>query len=129
MEQPIETVRGFYTLLAAGRFDEAFAFVSPEAVIREPADLPFGGDFHGMAQIGQLLQQMGAVIDMGIERHTIVDSRESFAVKLRSRFTPRDGGAPLELDILELITVRDGKIVEIDVWHKTPSAVTAIWPK
>lgn len=128
MPSASETVSGFYALLAEGRFEEAFAFVDPNAVIREPRDLPFGGDYRGMAEISQLLARMGAVIDMGIAQHTIMDGHETFAVKLKSRFTPRAGGEPLELDILELITVRNDKIVEIDVWHKTPSVVAAIWP-
>lgn len=131
---PIDTVRAFYALLAAGNFPDAFGYVSPDAVIREPADLPFGGDFRGAAEHGRLLQQMGAVIDLGIDRHTILDGAETdgaacFAVKLKARFTPRDGGEPLLLDLVELITVSQGRIVEIDVYHKTPSAVSAIWPQ
>lgn len=126
---PIDTVRAFYTLLAEGNFPEAFGHVSPDAVIREPADLPFGGDYRGAARQAELLQTMGAVIDLGIDRHTVLDGKGCFAVKVNARFTPRDGSAPLLLELVELITVEAGEIVEIDVYHKTPSAVAAIWPK
>lgn len=123
----IDTVRSFYASLAEGRFADAFALVSADSVIREPADLPFGGDYHGTAGQAELLQKIGAVIDLGIVSSTICDAGTTFAVKLLARFTPRQGGDPLDLEILELITVRAGQIVEIDVYHKTPSAVSAIW--
>lgn len=120
-------VRDFYDKLTANDFASAFALVSPEAVIREPADLPFGGDYEGQARIGELLQSIGEVVELGIANSTIMDGTESFAVKVRSRMTPRDGGDVVEVEILELITVRDGKIVEIDVYHKTPSEVVGFW--
>lgn len=123
----LEKVRRFYELLKANDFAGAFGLVSPEAVIREPADLPFGGEYQGQARIGELLQRMGKVVDLGIADSTIMDGAESFAVKVLSRMTPRDGGEPVEVEILELITVRDGKIVEIDVYHKTPSIVAGLW--
>jgi ketosteroid isomerase-like protein len=122
-----EIVRDFYEKLAANDFANAFALVSPDAVIREPGDLPFGGDYAGQARIGELLQRMGEVVELGIANSTIMDGTESFAVKVLSRMSPRDGGEPVEVEILELITVRDGKIVEIDVYHKTPSIVAGLW--
>lgn len=120
-------VREFYERLAANDFAGAFTLVSPAAVIREPADLPFGGDYEGQGRIGELLQRMGEVVELGIANSTIMDGTESFAVKVLSRMSPRDGGEAVEVEILELITVRDGKILEIDVYHKTPSIVAGLW--
>lgn len=125
----IETVRKFYELMGQDRFEEASRFLSPEVVVRETPDLPFGGDYHGLAGNAELVGRMTAVFDLAILQSTFHDAGDTVTAKLRARFTPKAGGAPLDLDIVELITVRDGLIVELDIYHKTPSAIAAHWPR
>jgi ketosteroid isomerase-like protein len=124
----IETVRTFYDLMGQDRFVEASAFLSPEVVIKETSDLPFGGEFHGLEGNAELIGKMTSVFDLSILEKTFFDAGDTIAVKLLACFTPRNGDEPMKLDIVELITVRDDRIVELDIYHKTPSAIAAHWP-
>lgn len=44
----------------------------------------------------------------------------------RLTFTARASGKSVEMGVAEVLTVRDGLIVELDVYYKNPSAVTAL---
>jgi ketosteroid isomerase-like protein len=121
----IETVRTFYGLMAENRFAEASAYLSSDVLVRETTDLPFGGEYRGHAGNAELVGRMTALFDLAILKSEFFDGGDTVTAKLRARFTPRQSGVPLELEIVELITVRAGKIVELDIYHKTPSAVAA----
>jgi uncharacterized protein len=41
-------------------------------------------------------------------------------------FTSRASGKSVELGLVEIYTVRDGQITELDVYNKDPAAVTAL---
>jgi len=41
-------------------------------------------------------------------------------------FTARTSGESVEMDLVELYKVRDGQIVELDVYYKDPSAVASL---
>jgi ketosteroid isomerase-like protein len=41
-------------------------------------------------------------------------------------FTARASGKGVEMALVEVYTVRDGLIVELDVYYKDPSAVAAL---
>lgn len=124
----IETVRKFYDLMGQDRFEEASHFLSPDVVVKETPDLPFGGDYHGHVGNAELVQRMTSVFDLAILRSTFFDAGDTVTAKLLACFKPKAGGDPLELEIVELITVRDGLIVELDIYHKTPSALATHWP-
>lgn len=124
----IDTVCSFYDLMGQDRFEEASAFLSPDVVIRETTDLPFGGEYRGLAGNAELVARMTSVFDLDITQATFFDAGDTVTAKLLASFTPKSGGDPLELEIVELITVRDGQIVELDIYHKTPSAIAAQWP-
>ena len=128
MATGIDTVRKFYDLMGQDRFEEASHFLSPDVVVRETSDLPFGGDYHGHAGNAELVRRMTSVFDLAILRAAFFDAGDTVTAKLLARFTPKAGGDPLELEIVELITVRDGLIAELDIYHKTPSALAAHWP-
>ena len=128
MASGIETVRRFYELMGQDRFEEAGALLSPDVVVRETPDLPFGGEYRGHAGNAELIGLMTGVFDLAILESTFFDAGDTVTVKLRARFSPKSGAAPLELDIVELITVRDGLLTDLDIYHKTPSALKAHWP-
>ena len=44
----------------------------------------------------------------------------------RLTFTERGSGESIEMPVAEVLSVRDGLIVELDVFYKDPSAVTAL---
>ena len=124
----IETVRRFYALMGEDRFEEAEVYLSDAVMVRESRDLPFGGDYHGLAGNAELVGKMLSAFELAIRKADFFDAGPVVAARLRACFTPRAGGDPVELDIVELLKVEGGKIVDIDIYHKTPSVVAAMWP-
>ncbi|HEY2504059.1 MAG TPA: nuclear transport factor 2 family protein [Mycobacterium sp.] len=48
---------------------------------------------------------------------------DTVAMRYRLKFTARASGKSVEMGLVEIYTVRDGLIVELDVYYKDPSAV------
>jgi ketosteroid isomerase-like protein len=48
------------------------------------------------------------------------------AARFRLRFISRASGESVEMGLVEIYTVRDGRIAELDVYYKDPAAVAAI---
>ena len=124
----IETVRRFYELMGQDRFQEAEAYLDEAIVVRESPDLPFGGDYHGLSGNAELVGKMTSVFDLAIKHADFYDAGDTVTARLHACFTPKATGTPLDLDIVELLKVRDGKIVDIEIFHKTPSVLAAHWP-
>jgi ketosteroid isomerase-like protein len=51
---------------------------------------------------------------------------DTVAVRFRLAFTSGATGKSVEMGMVEVYTVRDGLIVELHVYYKDPSAVTAL---
>lgn len=126
-EGPLATVNRFYELIPAGRLDEVAALLHDDLVIREPAGLPYGGDYHGPAGFADIMGRIVAALEIGVAGP--VDVREAgdcVLVRFVGRFASRSSGASVETDIVELFTVHDSKITELDVYYKDPGAVAAL---
>ena len=123
----LDTVRRFYELVAAGRIDEVRLLLHEDLVIREPRDLPYGGDYHGRAGYDDIMGQIVSLAEIAVAESDPVqflDSGNPVVVHFTGRFTSRATGKVAETRIVELFTVRDGQIVELDVFYKEPSRVT-----
>ncbi len=128
-EASVDTVRRFYGYIEEGNFDGAIRMLADDFIIREPADLPYGGEYRGAEGMGELMGRIGAVVDLSSARREFLDATDPVVVHMLSRFTSRITGVVVETDVVELFYVREGRIAEIDVYCKNPSAVAALWPQ
>jgi hypothetical protein len=53
-------------------------------------------------------------------------SDDTVVSRFRLTFTARTSGESVEMGLVELYKVQDGLIIELDVYYKDPSAVTAL---
>jgi hypothetical protein len=112
--------------VAEGRLQEACAVLHEDLIIRVPAGLPYSGDYHGP---DGFLEDMARIIELYEPKPLRVDyltASNPVVLKILGRFTARASGRTLDTDIVELFTVRDGKIAELDIYYKDPAAVTAL---
>jgi hypothetical protein len=120
-------VRRFYELLGHGDVDGATALMHPELVIHEPAGLPYGGEYHGPAGFREITAAMLEEFETEpLGEVTCLDSAGPIVVQLVGRFTSRATGRSANMDVVELFTVRDGQIVDLDVYYRDPGAVAAL---
>jgi ketosteroid isomerase-like protein len=125
----VATVRRFYDLVLGGDLETASGLLDDERLlIHEPAQLPYGGEVQGIAGWRQVTEKEFALMET--ELLTPIDFRDigdgKVFMNVRVRFTSRDTGRSAETDVVEILTVQDGRLTDFDVYYKDPGAVAAL---
>lgn len=130
--KPGEVVRRFFGLLEEGKTEEMIDLVSDSAVIRESFALPFGGEYRGPSGMRDLLHGIRRMNDVAaidnVEIEFFDTAGEQVVVRMGFRATNRTTGRSMESRVVEIYTVRDGKVVDLDVFYRDPSMVAKIAP-
>jgi len=126
-EEAQATVGRFMQAIVEERFDDARGLLHEEFVVYEAGGVPYGGEYHGPQGFFELLGKMneGLVPTPGRPIRFLV-ADDTVAIRSRLKFTARAPGESVERSLVETYTVRDGLIVELDVYYKDPSAVAAL---
>jgi ketosteroid isomerase-like protein len=120
-------VERFMTAIVEERLDDARGLLHDEFVAYEAGGLPYSGEYHGPQGFFDLLAKMTEGMDftLGPAPQCLL-AGNSVAVRSRVTFTSRASGNSVDMRLVEVYTVRDGLIVELDVYYKDPSAVAAL---
>ena len=123
----LATVRRFMAATGAERRNERRSLLHDDFVVHEAGGLPFSGDYHGSQGFFELLNRMNDMLELTVGPIT-TDPLGDHAVAARFRltFVSRASGKSVEMGLVEIYTVRDGRIAELDVYYKDPAAVAAI---
>ena len=126
-ERSLATVRRFMAAAGAERKNERRSLLHDDFVVHEAGGLPFSGDYYGWQGFYELLNRMNDVLDLTASPIT-TDSLgdDAVAARFRLRFISRASGESVEMGLVEIYTLRDGRIAELDVYYKDPAAVAAI---
>lgn len=101
-----------------GSIDPLFASLDPEVVVHEAASLPFGGTFHGLAGVQDLFGQMFATWDdLKITVDKLFDGGDQVVAILRLTAKAKATGTPVDMQLAELWTLRDGKVVALKPFY------------
>ncbi|MFZ3494828.1 nuclear transport factor 2 family protein [Streptomyces sp. 5.8] len=128
-----ETLTRFYAAetayIAAGGpgragFEEIAACLHPQVVLHQAPGLPYAGDWRGPDGIERFMAVMGEAWQSVefLEQHRMIDGPD-VVVTSRVRFVARASGRALETRIVQLMSVRDGRITEIRPFYWDPTAV------
>jgi ketosteroid isomerase-like protein len=126
-ESRLTTVRRFMAAAGAERRNERRSLLHDDFVLHESGGLPFSGDYHGPSGFFELLDTMNDVLELAagpITTEPLGDN--AVAARFRLTFVSRASGKSVEMPLVEIYTVRDGRIAELDVYYKDPAAVTAL---
>jgi ketosteroid isomerase-like protein len=128
----VEVIRRFEDSFAAGDIDGVLATLADDVVVHECDSVPYPGDHRGKDAFLSLLEAFVATWEL--EDGLVVDEilpagDEKVLVHSRAAVRAKGTGKPLELRIVEVYTVRDGRITDIVVhyWdtHAMVEATTA----
>jgi hypothetical protein len=119
MTTDTERLQTFVGLMSAGRYDEAREMVSEKLTIHEPAAIPYGGEFHGLAGFDEFRRIFGATWRSWSDGPIWYAEHAGTVVKLNvitaeSRATRRSYVTPLA----EFFTFEDGSLVDIKVFYQ-----------
>jgi ketosteroid isomerase-like protein len=122
-----EIVVKFVDAIGEGRLDDARRLLDDEFVCHAAAGLPYSGDYRGHEAFFGLLTKIYEVLELtpSPEMQFISDDG-NVVLYYRLTFTARTLGKSVEIAVAEVLSVRDGLIVELDVFYKNPSAVEAL---
>jgi uncharacterized protein len=127
VEDPEATVGRFMQAIVEERLDDARSLLHADFVAYEAGGLPYSGEYRGPQGFFDLLAKMTESLELTLgPAPQCLLAGDSVAVRSRVTFTARASGKSVEMKLVEVYTVRDGLIVELDVYYKDPSAVAAL---
>ncbi len=112
-----------------GSMDDVLALLDPEIAIHEVDSVPYPGTHRGhegFLRVGGGFQAAWEMV--GPLRYTLIgDADEDKVVSIvqvdvKSRAT----GRPFDLRMVEIYTVRDGRIVDIDMYYRDTAAMAEV---
>jgi uncharacterized protein len=120
-------VEKFVVAFNDGRLQDALNLLHDEFVIHAAGDVPYSGDYHGAEGFSELIANMMEMLELTPSpgMHYLVDG-DKVVLYYCLTFTARASGKSIEMSVAEVFSVRDGLIIELDVYYKNPSAVAAL---
>lgn len=98
--------------------DNLFNSMHPDVVVHEAASLPFGGTFKGIAGVQDLFGQMFATWDdLRIVVEKLFDGGDQVVSLLRLTARAKATGTPVDMQLAELWTLREGKVVGLKPFY------------
>ena len=126
-ESNLAIVRRFGTALRESDFDEMGRLLHDDFVVHAAGGLPYSGDYRGLSGFRDLLNTMNAAMTLTpglITREQLGES--AVASRFSLTFTARASAISVTMTLIEVYTLRNQKIIELDVYYKNPAAVTAL---
>jgi ketosteroid isomerase-like protein len=125
-KENVAVVEQFEHAFVRGDMEEVLSLLADDIVVHEAASLPYGGDHRGhdgflrLADAFNRVWEMTSPLDL-----TFLDAGERVVVLVRYDVVARATGRPLTLDHVEIYTVRDGKIADLDIYYRDTAAIAA----
>ena len=127
-QEAVAVVREFYEkLLGEGTLPQALGLLHDDFVLHSPPGLPYGGEYHGPNGLMELRTRLRGMVSPGlIGELEFLDAGDRVVVHATGRFTSVASGQSAIMDVAELFTVRNGQIIDMDIYYKDPAAVAAL---
>lgn len=125
---PAAVAATYFGALDRGDIPTVMAQFSDSVVWHQPGGNRFSGDHHGAAGVGGLLGGMMEAsqgsFQLAVTGPAMVNG-ELVAVPVR--FTGSRSDASMDMAGIDLLTVRNGKIIEVHLFSADPMAEDAFW--
>jgi uncharacterized protein len=109
------------------RVDDALRLLHDEFLVHAAGDVPYSGDYSSPSGFLELITKMSEALELSPSPDMLfLADNDKVVLHYRLTFTARASGESVEMSMAEVFTVRDGLIVELDVFYKNPSAVEAL---
>jgi ketosteroid isomerase-like protein len=108
-------------------FDEMRETMAPDVVLHQSPDLPYGGDYLGYEGYEQWAVKMSSIFDkLEVAEREFFEQGEKVIVVCRFITRSRINGSVQDFPMAQVVTVRNGKIVEFRPFYwNVPAYVAA----
>jgi ketosteroid isomerase-like protein len=125
---PAAVATTYFDALGRGDIPTVMAQFSDSVVWHQPGAHRFSGDHQGAAGVGALL---GGMVEASQETFQLKVTGPAMVngelVAVPVRFTGSRSDASMDMDGVDLLTVRDGKIVEVHLFSADAVSEDAFW--
>ncbi|KAB1148828.1 nuclear transport factor 2 family protein [Streptomyces luteolifulvus] len=129
-ESPADVVRGLYDALSKGDVPGVLAKLSPEVIVDEPIQLPYGGVHQGREVFVQsILGAMTGYANIAITDAEVFEGPAGVIGTLTGTLTAHTTGEEFPLTMVEIHQVENGTVRKIDVYTKNPHELTAFYAR
>jgi ketosteroid isomerase-like protein len=128
-QENVETIRRLFRGVEERDLEAYLAVGHPEAVIREPGSLPYGGEYRGVDGLRRHAagwMRTWAALQPGDERKldaTFIDAGDHVIARWRLRALALDGDVTLDMPMVGVYALRDGKLVKAQMFYSDTAAV------
>jgi uncharacterized protein len=122
-QENVETIRSLFRGVEERDLEAYIAAGHPEVVIREPGSLPYGGDYRGLEGMRRHAagwMRTWAALQPGDERKldaVFIDAGYHVVASWRLRARAHDGNGTLDMPMVGIYRLRDGKLVEAQMFY------------
>ena len=124
--EDLETVRRAYDAFARGDLETLRTFLAPDIEWRTTPDVPFLGTYSGIDEFLRGMDEWtGAFEEITTRVEELIDTGEHVIVRHRMRGRGRDSGVEVDLEISQVVAVRDGKLIRMHDYASREEALEA----
>jgi hypothetical protein len=99
--------------------EHALAALHPDCVVHQADSLPYHGDWVGPEGFAKLIGVLTSSFELTINSYDAsADDQGLVTVRAQATFRSHKSGRSLDMQVVELYQVRDGLIVEGDIFYK-----------
>jgi uncharacterized protein len=122
----VETLRHLYEAVSRGDWDAAFQDSRPDFELITPDQNPIAGTYRGRDEIRGFFDELWAAFEeVTVQPEQFLELDDRILVDLVMQLRPSDSGAKVEMRIVHLWTMRDGKPARCKVFTQREQALEA----
>ena len=123
----VETIQSLYASFAKRDFPAVFALFDPALEIRHTRELPWGGEYHGHDGAREFFRKIAEKYQAAPQPEEYIEAGDTVVMVGRLRGKTLAGERPIDLRVVHLWTLRDGRIVRYEPFMDTPAMKELIW--
>lgn len=125
---PAAVADAYFSALNRGDVPAAMSVFSPDVVWHQPGANRFSGDHTGIdgvsALIGGMMEVSAGTFQLSVSGASMVNGD---LVAVPVRFAGQRSDASMDMSGVDLLTIRDGKIIEVHLFSEDAAAEDAFW--
>ena len=118
-QEKLEVVNTLFESIIDVDVERLIGVMHPDCVVHEAESLPHGGEWHGPEGLAKLFGAFAAVLSLTIHKYEMFDiGDDRVVVRTDATFSSLGSGRTVDMPYTEIFRVRDGKIIDVDVFYK-----------
>lgn len=109
-----------------GDMDGVLSHFAADVVVHEADSIPHGGTHSGREAFVAMLTTLGSTYEIENEKTVVTDAGDVVLLRMNPTFTSRATGRSATVPTVEVYTVQDGRIVDVDVYYKDTAALSGL---